>query len=166
MEQYERARRYLNKIENVYAGVFSSTEHILKDYDDDVYSFFIHCYHIRDWIIQLNKVGVTSNQVDAFINSQKSLSVCADLANGTKHCKLTRTSRTKHQPRIVSTERQTSTWLINSGGGEVLKCKYTILCNSEFFDALKLAKECIHAWDGYMHDLEILHNMAVNIKLD
>ena len=69
MEQIERTKRYLKRIENIYAGTFSSSGHNKHDYDDDVISFFIHCYHIRDWIIHLNLKDITAQEIDSYINN-------------------------------------------------------------------------------------------------
>ena len=69
MEQFERTKRYLLRIGKIYEGIFSSSAHDKDGYDDDVISFFIHCYHIRDWIIHLNRLGITAQQVDSYINS-------------------------------------------------------------------------------------------------
>lgn len=154
LEQLERAKRYLNKIENIYAGIFSSSIHEKEAYDDDVTSFFIHCYHVRDWIINLNKIGVTARQVDAYIDSHLALKICADLANSSKHCKLTRSLRSGHQPHIAGNERKTSTWLTGNGGGEVVQSKYTVLSNGAHFDALELAKECVQLWELYIAELK------------
>ena len=123
MEQIERAKRYLKRIENIYEGIFSSSGHNKYEYDDDVISFFIHCYHIRDWIIQLNLKDITAQDIDSYINKHQSLKVCADLANGSKHCKLTRSIRSGREPHIAGKSRETSTWLTSNGGGEVMKCK-------------------------------------------
>ncbi|WNB75844.1 hypothetical protein [Methylomonas koyamae] len=156
MEQLERTKRYLKRVEEIYAGIFSSSGHNKEVYDDDVISFFIHCYHVRDWIIHLNKVGVTARQVDCYIDKHRALRICADLANGSKHCKLTRSLRNDCQPHIAGKERHTSSWLAGSEGGEVMKCKYTILSKTEFVDALELAAECVQLWESYVRELETL----------
>lgn len=159
MEQFERTKRYLARIEGLYSGVFSASGHDRDTYDDDVISFFIHCYHIRDWIIHLNKLGITVRQVDSYINEHKELRICADLANGSKHCKLTRSLRTECQPHIAGKERRTSTWLTSNGGGEVMKSKYTVLSNTELLDALELAKECVNLWGSFIDKMKD-HNKA------
>lgn len=158
LEQFERAKRYLARMENIYAGIFSGAGHDRESYDDDVISFFIHCYHVRDWIVHLNKVGVTARQVDSYIDSHQALKICADLANGSKHCKLTRSLRSDHQPHIAGKERHTTTWLAGNGGGEVMKCKYKILSSTVFVDALELARECIQLWELYMRELETAYS--------
>ncbi|GAB1259863.1 hypothetical protein [Aurantivibrio plasticivorans] len=154
MEQIERAKRYLSRIEAIYEGVFLTTGHDKDSYDDDVISFFIHCYHIRDWIIHLNVIGVTSTEIDSYINKNHSLMICADLANGSKHFKLTRSLRTSRQPHISEKQRYTSTWNTGSGGGEVMRCKYTVLSGEEQLDALELARECVTLWDLFTENLK------------
>ena len=154
MEQIERTKRYLSRIEAIYEGIFSSSGHDKDSYDDDVISFFIHCYHIRDWIIHLNVLGVKAAEIDDYINQHKALMICADLANGSKHCKLTRSLRTSRQPHITGKQRHTSTWYTGSGGGEVMKCKYTVLSGEEFLDSLELAKECVALWDSFTEELK------------
>lgn len=154
MEQFDRAQRYLNKIRNIYSGVFSSYSHDKDGYDDDVISFFIHCHHIRDWIIQLNKVGVTPKQVESYVNEHLALKICADLANGSKHCRLTKNIRTNRQPHIAGKEYRSSTWYTTNGGGVYLKSKYTIIAGIETHDALELAEECIQLWSKYIEKMK------------
>ncbi|MDD2660164.1 MAG: hypothetical protein PHY54_10890 [Methylococcales bacterium] len=154
MEQFERTKRYLARIESLYAGILLVSDHGKDAYDDDVVSFFIHCYHIRDWIIHLNKLGITARQIDSYINEHKALMICADLANGSKHCKLTHSLRTDRQPHIAVKERCASNWFTGNGGGEVIKCKYTILSNTQLFDALELAKECVELWESFINQMK------------
>ncbi|EGF6073333.1 hypothetical protein ICC49_003139 [Salmonella enterica] len=162
MEQVKRSKRYLNRIEKIYSGIFSSSGHNKEDYDDDVISFFIHCYHIRDWIIHLNTLNIRASHVDIFINEHQALKICADLANGSKHCKLTRSMRTGRQPHIAAKQKQTSTWYSGTGGGEVMTCKYTILCDGKLYDALQLARECIQLWDSYISAPDALKTIVVD----
>ena len=158
LEQFERAKRYLARMENIYSGIFSVSVHNTEAYDDDVISFFIHCYHVRDWVIHLNKIGVTARQVDSYIDSHQALRICADLANGSKHCKLTRSLRSGHQPHIAGKARHTTTWLTDNSGGEVMKCKYTVLSSALSVDALELARECIQIWELYMLELQAAYS--------
>ncbi|MCK4842621.1 MAG: hypothetical protein KAT04_12190 [Methylococcales bacterium] len=154
MEQFDRTKRYLQRVKDIYSGIFSSSGHDKESYDDDVISFFIHCYHIRDWIIHLNKVGVSAKQVDFFINSHTALKICADLANGSKHCKLTRSLRTKKQPHIVGKTHETTTWLTGNGGGEHMKSKYSILSGENIYDALELAEESVLLWEQFIEEMK------------
>lgn len=150
MEQLNRAKRYLARIERLYKGVFTSNRHDEDAYFDDVLSFFIHCYHVRDWTIHQAGATVGSRAIDSFIDSHEQLRICADLANGSKHCKLTRATRSGHQPLITDSEMAYSTWFTGNGGGEVLKCSYRIVSGSQTHDVLELARECILLWEGFL----------------
>jgi hypothetical protein len=119
-------------------------------YEDDAITFFMHCHHIRDWIIHLNKAGITASQVDDFINSHDELKICADLCNGSKHCRLQRKIRSGRQPHIVGKSYNTSTWLTGSGGGNVVKGCYTVLTASGTIDALELAEKCMALWSKFI----------------
>lgn len=46
MEQVERTERYLNRIRKIYEGTSILWEE-RRYYEDDVISFFMHCYHMR-----------------------------------------------------------------------------------------------------------------------
>jgi hypothetical protein len=140
LEQFELVKRYLYRVESIYQGV-PLLPHVEKEfYDDDVISFFIHCFHIKDWAIN---AGVNKKEVEEYVNCHKALRVCADFANGSKHCKLTINLRTGYQPYVGGRERFTSRF-----GDEtpIMQCSYRIVCNSEVMDALSLAKECVELW--------------------
>ncbi|QJQ20758.1 hypothetical protein HG549_12750 [Pseudomonas sp. SK] len=148
MEQLNRAKRYLGKIERFYSGVISSACHDEDAYLDDMLSFFIHCYHVRDWAI--HGAALHSREIDAFINSHESLKICTDLANGSKHCKLTRAPRTGCQPSIANGGVEYSTWYARDGGGEGLKCSYVVMSKGVAMDALQLGRDCIALWDQFL----------------
>ncbi len=160
MEQLDRAERYLAKIRAVHAGAFAQS-HDRLSYEDDLVSFFMHCYHIRDWIIRLNKIGMTSKEVDSFINSNRCLQVCADLCNGSKHCELDRPARSGSQPHIAGRKYEASTWLTGSGGGEVLIASYSIMTSSGVVDALELAEDCLACWRKFINDLQASYEEQV-----
>lgn len=153
VEQLERTKRYLERVRSIYSGIISSSGHDKDSYDDDVISFFIHCYHVRDWIINLSNVDISSAEVDEFINSHKPLRLCADLANGSKHCKLTRNLRTERQPNISSKEYRKTVWHTKNGGGERMTAKYTISAYMVKHDALTLAEECVALWNKFAENM-------------
>ena len=149
MEQLERTRRYLKRLRDIYNQVPYKPD--TRDYyADDVYSFFIHCYHISDWIIHLNRLGLGKQDLDAFIDSHDELRICADLCNGTKHCKLKYKPRTGRQPGIAS-------WTFSSEGVndqmKTTKGQFYILSGSKFHDALELAESCMKLWDEFINGL-------------
>ena len=108
-----------------------------EQYADDVLSFFIHCFHIGDWISARNTVGMTKQKIDDFIHRNRELEICGDLCNGSKHCKLTRrwTKKwTTRKPCLASKQ------FISSGTNDQIlttQCKFEILVDdNKFQDAV------------------------------
>ena len=152
MEQFDRAQRYLERLRQLYVGT-QSDQRSKQECEDDALSFFVHCYHIKDWIIHLNKVGITSKNVDAFIDENECLKICADLCNGAKHCRLTKTSRSGLKPHLAGKQYKFSTWLSGSGGCEIIQGKYTVVTMHGLVDALVLAEECMKCWGVFIDQL-------------
>lgn len=82
-EQLERVKRLRKDIERFSVATDENFEIAL----DAFTSFFIQCYHVRDWLI---KSGVDHSVVDNFITRSTWLSLCRDLANKQKHQKIDR----------------------------------------------------------------------------
>lgn len=149
MEQFDRAIRYLERLRHLYAGI-QTDQRSKQECEDDAHSFFIHCHHIKDWIIHLNKIGISPKEIDAFINENECLKICADLCNGTKHCRLTKTSRSGLKPHLAGKQYISGTWLTDSGGSEVMQGKYTVVTMNGIVDALSLAEECMQCWSAFI----------------
>ena len=156
MEQIERAKRYLERIRKIYGGTALPWEERIC-LQDDVISFFMHCYHIKDWIIELSRVKVTPQEINEFINKHEALKICADLCNGSKHCQLTRTPKTGQQPHIVSSQYQTG----SNNESVFVKGRFSVLSNQEFHDALELAEECMALWNAFIADLQTKYNQKI-----
>jgi len=150
MDQIERTERYLDRIRQMYDAV-PDRDDAGKYYGDDVASFFMHCYHIRDWIIELNRVGATRDEVDTFIDEHEDLRVCADLCNRAKHCELHRRTRTGLHPH-VATMRRTGYQL--EDGQAVTTMDFGVMAGEEMYDALELAESCMQSWGTFVRQLE------------
>ena len=147
MEQIHRAERYLQRIQEIYEGCSHKYEEV-SFYEDDVISFFIHCHHISDWIIKLNRFGETKAAINKFINKHNELIICADLCNGQKHCRLERV-RGNSQPHMAGRDWSITTYTPESGKPVTFQAKYRVLAESETYDALVLAEKCVELWRGY-----------------
>jgi len=85
MYNYQIAR-----LERMYNFITSDTR--FKDLDmslrvDIILSFFMHCYHLGDW---LKASGLDETKVNNFIHNTYELQVCRNLTNSTKHLDLDR----------------------------------------------------------------------------
>ena len=151
MEQIERTRRYLERMRQIYADV-PDRDDARDYYRDDVETFFVHCHHILDWTEELNRAGVTRNDLQTYVNAHEGLRICADLCTGTKHCEVANL-RTSHQPHVSSIRR---TAYSLDDGQMVTTMDFGILANGEVIDALELAEACMDLWDEFTLDLEQL----------
>lgn len=78
LEQISRVHRFLNRIRD------KEKERI--QYEDDLWSFFQNCWHLKDWIKNDPKVSdVIKSNIGVEIYQYESLRICADLANRSKH---------------------------------------------------------------------------------
>src|SRR5688572_16657296 len=88
LEQYKRMIRSFERFEKINEGK-AHDQH--SDYNlDDVYSFFIYCYHLKDWIKNDPASGIDAPTVEGFVHGDLNLKLCGDLSNGVKHLKLDR----------------------------------------------------------------------------
>ena len=54
-EQFARMRRYLERFGEIRAGRVHDRDS--EHYLDDVYSFFLNCYHLKDWLIKIGRAS-------------------------------------------------------------------------------------------------------------
>lgn len=149
MEQLIRTQRYLQRLRDIYAGVFNDGN-TKQGYEDDVLSFFMHCYHVRDWLIHADIAPVRACKVDEYISRSACLMLSADICNGVKHCKLTKKPRSGTQPIFSGKEYRSSLWLAGASGGELLQAKYSIQTATGVLDVLDLAEECVQSWSEFI----------------
>jgi len=86
-KQFEKVKRYLRKIDPQLGFHGDSIE-----YEDNLWSFFQNAWHLKDWIKNDASVKKSISMEVAYKN-YKSLLVCSDLANRSKHFTLTKTIR-------------------------------------------------------------------------
>lgn len=138
IEQYERVWRWYRRFEKIN----NNTEHDMAsdNYQDEVYAFFINCYHLKDWIKNDPTSEIDSQQVEDFIEKSNYLKICGEFCNGFKHC-LVKKARIRN--------REFS--LLMGGGQKVLaKVRYHITYNDKDYDAFELATNCLKEWDNFL----------------
>lgn len=148
MEQIEIVERYLERIRRIYQGENTLDWEDRNFHEDDVFSFFVHCNHLRDWVFKLNKIGIEKSDIDNFVRNNRPLQICSDLANRAKHCELQNKTWSGHKPHIVSTWHRSSRLFEKKG----VKSKFTIMVGVEFFDALEIAEECWLLWEEFIEN--------------
>lgn len=149
-EQFERMKRWYERIKQIDQG---RPHNLPSDYyQDEVYAFFINCYHLKDWIKNDDTVeSITKEKVEQFINQNVCMCVCADICNGIKHLKLkpTKPHRSDEDPKFGGRK-----FLLNLGGGPkpIIKVKFSIKTKTRTIDAFELASECVRKWGEFIED--------------
>jgi hypothetical protein len=88
--QLDRARRFLERVETDYQGLEDINE---VEFQDMLWSFFQHTWHIKDWLRHDPLASSGQKKVAISMAHRSSvLKICCDLCNGTKHLKLDRPS--------------------------------------------------------------------------
>jgi hypothetical protein len=152
VEQYERMRRSYDRFREIKPGL---TDKISSDYEDDIYAFFMHCYHLKDWVKNDTSVKTRMPNIGAdverFINESEALSLCADLCNSSKRLELKRDS-SGERPTFG---RKQYHHQLNLGSGRSIRLEWLVQRNNEpAIDAFQLATECIAAWDTFFQRLK------------
>jgi hypothetical protein len=166
--QYERLKRSLKIIEDQDLNTI--------DYNDGIWHFFQDCYHLKDWIINdpsvdisikgkyLDKKHKEGHKVEKYIIDNLDLSICADLANRSKHLKLTHskgnieaditrgniivTPSTTHF--VLSADRKT---IVSQYSDPPTKTKqiYTITLSDKTEHIVQdVAKKAVALWDEFL----------------
>ncbi|MEO7665529.1 MAG: hypothetical protein ABIU97_00670 [Dehalococcoidia bacterium] len=93
LEQYNRVQRAQARVLALAEalGKTGGTPQDHLEYEDAVIAFFQNAWHLKDWIKNDPSVAepIKSSVLSRF-EAAVALAVCADVANGTKHLKLTR----------------------------------------------------------------------------
>lgn len=138
-------QNYLKRIEALYRGINVNFEPT-NTYEDDVYSFFMHCYHLCDWIVNDNTLSPKINPND-YVKSSRYLSIGRDICIGIKHCvPESRRLKSGKEPKNSYTklslcvggdyQYKIDLMLFDTGYGQV--------------DALELARKCFEEWIVYL----------------
>lgn len=152
--QFFRMQNYLKRIESLYCGIKVTFEPT-NTYEDDVYSFFMHCYHLCDWIKHDNTFSPKNNPYD-YMKSSQFLSIARDICTGAKHCvpevgKLQSGKEPKNSYTKLSIcvggdfEYKIEEMLFDTGFGQI--------------DALELARKCFNEWIVYLEREKINYSV-------
>jgi hypothetical protein len=150
LEQYNRIKRHYDR----FVALNNGRQHdmLSENYIDDVYNFFINCYHLKDWIKNDSKVSpAVVNDVEAYINSTRQLVLCADICNGRKHLVLNTHIRHHNRPPTENPTFGPKRFALSLGAATpTLSLSYEINTDAGPIDAFQLATDCVAAWDTFL----------------
>ncbi len=142
LEQWERVKRWWTRFREVSQG--RTYFGISEFYEDEIFAFFLNCYHLKDWIKNDPSSGDLKDLVEPYINNSQALSICADLCNGLKHF--------KRDPSRVrkNAEFGPKTETISQGKDSAsIAISYTIITDTGTFDAFEIAQHCLVDWETF-----------------
>ncbi len=145
-EQLERVHRWYDRIKRINDGM----EHDKPSecYQDEIYAFYLNCYHLKDWIINCD--AAPNERVEEFINSSTDLKLCADICNGLKHLKLDRQPRSDQRPEFGPRRYE-----LNIGSGPItIAVKFSLDIKSGSIDAFELATKCLESWGSFVSSIQ------------
>jgi hypothetical protein len=143
-QQWKRVGRWFSRFRETASGRDHHRES--EYYQDEVYTFFQNCHHLKDWLKNDSASADATSDVEDFISSSPPLRLCADLANGSKHLKLTRRARVDPKTKIGSRH-----FSLELGDGRPrIAAKYQVEAAGKRQDAFWLAKECMSEWEAYL----------------
>jgi hypothetical protein len=141
--QWERVQRRLDDVRAVYTGRPGGTAVAI----DTVQSFFEAVHHLKDWLGNDLSSGITRDDGDSLIDRSTTLQLCADLANGSKHFKLTRRTRTGDPATGIARNDVT----VFVGTGTSAHRFYVQSAGTEY-DVLQLAEDAVVEWHKFLSD--------------
>ena len=152
-EQYERVKRYYKKFKDINEGLIRNEPS--EFYVDTIYSFFIHCFHLKDWIKNDPAAALVAPKVENYIHRNLDLSICGDICIALKHLK----NDEKHTPHSqLNPQFGKKSIKLHLGGEEngKFEMKMTIDTSSGPRDAFDIATKCIDAWDKFYSDNKLM----------
>jgi hypothetical protein len=142
LEQWERVNRWYNRFKMINTG--RPHDQPSENYQDDVYAFFLNCYHLKDWIRNDQSTGAAAGKVEKFVENSVELNLCRDICNSIKHLKL-KCSKSGKDPRFGRRDNK----LDLGGGAPTIAVNYEIQTTTGPIDAFELATKCIRAWESF-----------------
>jgi len=140
--QMDRVQRWRQRLSE--AAGSSNTEATF----DIALTFFINCYHLRDWLERSGEVPDAA-LVELFRNST-SLRICADLANIAKHYDLTREPRMTRQLSLAREYADPGTGWFGSDA------HLRVLSDGNVRDVLELSLSCETAWLSFLRERSLI----------
>lgn len=143
-EQYDRMKRWYDRFVALDQG--RSHDMPSDNYLDEIYAFFMNCYHLKDWIKHDGTLAPTVQRaVEPYINSSRPLKLCADICNSLKHLSLI-SSRSGENPAFGKKQFG----LALGTRPTTINLKSEIDTTNGAIDAFQLATECVDAWDTFL----------------
>jgi len=149
-----QVKNQFERVQRAFAGVLNNRNQNLVEYEDNAWGFFLHCWHLKDWIKNDTKgvAKATREKIEIEVNSYPALVMVGDLANKSKHLKVTTSvteaDGTQRTQRTVSgfvhVDGEDGTHKSGQGTGGILLL--VVDSNGDEFPVKKLATDAMKNW--------------------
>ena len=175
---------YSEKLESQYRRMERAHDKIVADFEsttfskssqerlDDVYDFFLVCYHLREWINEDNKIDQSiKDNLPTFENhdSPVQFQMCRDLCNKSKHAVLKNKPNdpnTKIIPyggaffkvptkEIQEAQDKKETLHIKDEDG-IFMGNYLVSFKGDQYDLKGVVQACMHVWKDFFNKNDLL----------
>jgi len=156
-EQWERVQRTFEWVKTfTQESTPGAPNETTDDRKDRVASFFLHCYHLKDWLKNDPASKAQARDVETELNKNEVMQIVADLANGTKHGDLTvgRYGPKTGDPTTALT-RQDIVVTTGAAGAGTLQKMY-VESNTDEWDVYNLAKYAVAWWSEFLTQRNLL----------
>jgi hypothetical protein len=116
------------------------------DYEDDLLSFFQNCWHLKDWVYNDETLPTDVREaIKKAVHKSKPLLICRDLANRSKHLRLSNPSIGPGADIFGEAEIEVTPSIGENQNSNVL-WDYVVDVDGEFIRALDVAEAALGAW--------------------
>lgn len=117
---------------------------------DAFISFFIQCYHLRDWLIESRYGRI---DIDIFVSESFSLSLCRDLANKQKHKTIDKYEPQHHFLEHKVEGSNISTPIVQYYDPFRKENRFGIDVQElgTLVDVIDLAEKCVNEWERFLY---------------
>ena len=152
-EQFERMKRWYERIKKIDQGMPHNLSFINLPsgyFYDELYAFFVNCYHLRDWIENDDTVKpLEKEKVEHFMKQNECMCVCRDICTGIKHLEQKSSPRSGQVPKFGGRELSLS---LGGGPEPIINVKFSIETKTGTIDAFELASKCVRKWGEFIKD--------------
>ena len=111
-------------------------------------SFFIQCYHLRDWLVESR---YSRRDVDIFISQSPYLSLCRDLANKQKHKNIDKYEPQNHVIEHNDAGVKTPIFRYYDPFRKENRFAVDVQEFGTLIDVIDLAEKCIEGWERFLY---------------
>jgi hypothetical protein len=119
--------------------------------EDDFYSFFVCCFHFKDWLKNDPTIPAAIKTAPGVVgNTNESLKLCADLANGIKQLRADRSARVDADSTVSAVQSAFPATAFQKNA--VQTHERIVVVAGSYFDAREVASACVAAWAAFLRE--------------